>query len=98
VRLLSAAAMLAAAVPAHAQTLSNPDVSVVGDSRLEILDSESADALNRSRVDFVFEEIEFNFHAYLNPYMRADVYVGFHGDEGPAAVEEGAITVLRGLP
>lgn len=90
--------LLTATAPAQAQTLVNPDISVVGDFRTEVLKGETAEALDRNEVEFVFEEIEFNINAYLNPYMRADVFVGIHGTEGPVAVEEGSITVLRGLP
>jgi hypothetical protein len=93
-----AAFVLAASAGANAQTLVNPDISVVGDSRLNLLKGETAEARGVREVDFEFREIEFNFNAYLNPYMRADVFVGIHGDEGPVEVEQGSITVLRGLP
>jgi hypothetical protein len=92
------AALVTSWGPARAQTLSNPDISVVGDSRLNVLKGETADALGEKEVDFEFREIEFNFNAYLNPYMRADVFVGIHGDGGGVEVEQGSITVLRGLP
>lgn len=84
--------------PVLAQTLSNPDISVVGDSRLNVLKGETADAMGAKEVDFEFREIEFNFNAYLNPFMRADVFLGVHGDGGEVEIEQGSITVLRGLP
>lgn len=95
---VAAAAVTGGAIPVSSQTLSNPDISVIGDSRLNVRPTETADAAGTKEVEFKFEEVEFNFNAYLNPYMRADVYLGMHGTEGPVALEQGSITVLRGLP
>jgi hypothetical protein len=84
---------------AVAQTLVNPDISAVGDMRTYFRTKENADSLGVNHVDFVFHELELNFVGYLNPYMRADAYIGIHGTGGVEVhVEEASITVLRGLP
>ncbi len=83
---------------ARAQTLSNPDISLVGDVRVVGLSSETADSTGARQLSFEFEELEFDFNAYLNPYMRADVFVGIHGTGPDIDVEEAFLTVLRGLP
>jgi len=90
---------LLAALPSFvlAQTLANPDISVIGDFRLVARNGPFADAVGARPVQFEFEEVEFNFNGYLNPYMRADVTVAmpdFETLEG----EEISMTVLRGLP
>ena len=86
------------AVPLRAQTLTNPDISAVGDMRYNFLTQEAADGLGVNTTNFEFRELELNLNAYLNPYMRADIFVGIHGTEGPVEVEEASMTVLRGLP
>ncbi len=83
---------------AHAQTLSNPDISLVGDVRAVARSSETADSTGERQFSFDFEELEFDFNAYLNPYMRADVFVGIHGTGPEIEIEEAVLTVLRGLP
>ena len=82
----------------HAQTLANPDLSVLGDMRINFRTGETADSLGVNEIQMEFREIEFNFNAYLNPYMRADAFIGIHGTHGEVEVEEASITVLRGLP
>lgn len=93
-------ALAPAAVPAlvGAQTLSNPDISVIGDIRLVVRNDGFAKATGARQVQFEFAEAEFNFAGYLNPYMRADATLAAHGFEGPFEIEEVAMTVLRGLP
>jgi hypothetical protein len=44
----------------------------------------------------VFEELELALNAYLNPYMRADVFLGINSDG--IEIEEANFTILRGLP
>jgi hypothetical protein len=83
--------------PAPAQTLANPDISVIGDFRLAARSGEFADAAGARQVQFEFEELEFNFNGYLNPYMRADVTVAIPDFES-LDLEEASMTVLRGLP
>ncbi|HEU4929533.1 MAG TPA: hypothetical protein VFU38_06850 [Candidatus Krumholzibacteria bacterium] len=83
---------------AAAQTLSNPDLSLVGDFRVVGRLQESADSTGERELSFEFEELELAFNAYLNPYMRADVFIGIHGTGPDVDVEEAVMTVLRGLP
>jgi hypothetical protein len=83
---------------AGAQTLANPDISVIGDMRAIARTDEAASAAGAGNLSFVFEEIEFNFAGYLNPYMRADVTAALHGEEVEVELEEANFTVLRGLP
>ncbi len=83
---------------AAAQTLSNPDISVVGDVRVVGRSQETADSTAERQLSFEFEELELDFNAYLNPYMRADVFIGIHGTGPEVDVEEAVMTVLRGLP
>ncbi|HEX5131929.1 MAG TPA: hypothetical protein VFX92_05520 [Candidatus Krumholzibacteria bacterium] len=80
----------------HAQTLSNPDLSAIGDMRVIARGPEAADSAGTGQLAFSFEELEIALNAYLNPYMRADVFMGF-SDSG-VEIEEANFTVLRGLP
>jgi hypothetical protein len=91
-------AIVVATSVARAQTLSNPDISVVGDVRFVGRSGETADSTGLQQLSFDFEELEFDFNAYLNPYMRADIFVGIHGTGPDIDVEEAVLTVLRGLP
>jgi hypothetical protein len=83
---------------ATGQTLSNPDISLIGDFRAIWRSSEAAEFLGTGEFSFVPEEIELAFNGYLNPYMRADAFIGFHIAEEAIDVEEFNLTVLRGLP
>jgi hypothetical protein len=83
---------------ARGQTLSNPDLSAIGDMRVIARTSETADSLGQEPLEFSFEELEIAINAYLNPYMRADVFVGIHGLGPEIEIEEAVLTVLRGLP
>jgi hypothetical protein len=96
---LTGLVFVASGGPAAAQTLVNPDISAVGDMRTHFRTQKDADSLGVNQVDFVFHELELNFAGYLNPYMRADAYIGIHGTSDVAIhVEEASISVLRGLP
>lgn len=90
--------LIAPVVPVRAQTLTNPNLSAVGDMRYNFRSPDAADGLGVNRTEFEFRELELNLEAYLNPYMRADIFIGIHGTEGPVHVEEASMTVLRGLP
>jgi hypothetical protein len=85
------------------QTSINPDISVIPRFRVDTNDGEQLADGNRefSQLDFSFEELEFVFAAYLNPFARADVVLTLPGpdlEEGKLGLEELYATVLRGLP
>lgn len=90
--------LIMAAGVARGQTLSNPDLSAIGDMRVIARTSETADSLGAEQLEFSFEELELAINAYLNPYMRADVFIGIHGLGPEVEIEEAFLTVLRGLP
>ncbi len=94
---LAVGVLLACTTATRAQTLVNPDISVIGDMRVEARPTSSAARRGVNELEFVFEELELDFNAYLNPYMRADVFIGGHGGT-EFEVEEAVMTVLRGLP
>jgi hypothetical protein len=96
--LVAAFALLTFAPRANSQTLLNPDISVIGDFRAVFRPGEAADSLGTNEFSFVAEEIELAYSGYLNPYMRADAFIGFHVAEEAIDVEEFNLTVLRGLP
>ena len=68
----------------------NPDISVIGDTRLS-WDSETEEARLR------FHELELGFAGPLNPYASAEVYLAIHGSEG-IEVEEAKLRLDRYLP
>jgi len=79
-----------------AQTSVNPDISAVGDFRVYSHDDQSrSDEVEK--VSFADPEIELNIGGYLNPYARADLIIGWHGEHN-AEIEEAHATILRGLP
>ena len=88
-----AAAAVALAAAARAQNV-NPDISVIGDVRAFV----SGDAADPKEGDLQLdlESAELALGGYLNPFARADVYVGYHDDEFD--LEEAYATILRGLP
>lgn len=90
--------IMLAAGASHGQTLSNPDLSAIGDMRVIARTSETADSLGAEQVEFDFAELEIALNGYLNPYMRGDVFVGIHGLGPDIEIEEAYLTVLRGLP
>ncbi len=95
---LIAGIAIAAAGATRAQTLTNPDIGVIGDMRVVARSAGAADSTGTEQLEFVFEELEVSFTAPLNPYMRADVFLGIHGLGPDVEIEEAYLTVLRGLP
>lgn len=83
---------LAAAV-APAQNV-NPDISVIGDIRAFTTNDPSDPKEGKPQLDLA--GVELALQGYLNPFVRADVYIGYH--DGGFEVEEAYATVLRGLP
>lgn len=83
--------------PVKSQTQVNPDVSFIGDSRLSLRQNARAE-IGSNRLEVDFDELEIAATGYLNPYSRADIYLGIHGTEGPIEIEEASATLLRGLP
>jgi hypothetical protein len=83
---------------AGAQTLKNPDISLVGDMRYLYRDDVTKDLAQTANTSFEFHEMELNFAGYINPYVRADAYLSIEGLEGPVGIEEINATVVRGLP
>lgn len=86
--LICACLLVAAPAPATAQAPSNnasqnPGISFVGDARA--LMGEGEDDLR-----FELEGLEVAGQGWLNPYARADIFVGFH--EGEAEIEEAFVT------
>jgi len=78
---------------APAQSI-NPDISVIGDVRAFV----TGDAADPEDGDLQLdlESAELALQGYLNPFARADVYVGYHDEE--FELEEAYATILRGLP
>jgi hypothetical protein len=76
----------------------NPDISAIADMRYVYRDDVAAALADQNNGSFEFEELELAFVGYLNPYMRADFYLGIHGVTGPFELEEGFASVVRGLP
>ncbi len=86
------AALLAGAA-ASAQNV-NPDISVIGDVRA--LTTDDHDDPKEGQLQLDLAGLELALQGYLNPFARADVYIGYH--EGSFEVEEAYATILRGLP
>ncbi len=88
-----------ASVPqfARGQTMVNPDISFIGDVRLSIHnDTSASDEAEKPILEF--HELEIGATGYLNPFARADIFLGIHSVEGPMEIEEAYMTLLRGLP
>lgn len=83
------------AIGARAQSTLNPDISLIGDVRASW--SNSDDGIESDQLNLHLNEVELSFQGYLNPYARADAFVGFHEEEG-AEIEEVYLTATRGLP
>ncbi len=81
----------------ESQTQVNPDISFVGDSRLSVRQNAPPE-IGDNGLEVDFHELEIAATGYLNPFSRADVYLGIHGTEGPIEIEEASATLLRGLP
>jgi hypothetical protein len=78
---------------ARAQNI-NPDISVIGDARAFVTDEATDTREGDLQLDLT--SAEFAFQGYLNPFARADVYVGYHDEE--FELEEAYATILRGIP
>ncbi len=91
--LLVAAACAVTAAAATAQNV-NPDISVIGDIRAFTTNDPGDPKEGKLQLDL--ESVELALQGYLNPFVRADVYIGYH--DGSFEVEEAYATILRGLP
>jgi hypothetical protein len=81
---------------AAAQTMLNPDLSLIGDMRVFSHDDPGRPA-EESRLNLADPGLEMVIGAYLNPYARADAVIAW--EEGNnAEIEEVYATFLRGLP
>jgi hypothetical protein len=80
----------------YAQTTTNPDLSVVGNSSI-FSHNDSTRTSEKEKLNVADPEIEIMVSGYLNPYARADAVVAWHAGAS-AEVEEVYATVLRGLP
>ena len=72
----------------------NPDISVIGDVRAFVTDDATDPKEGDLQLDLTGAEVALQ--GYLNPFARADVFVGYHDDE--FELEEAYATILRGLP
>ena len=81
-----------------AQTTENPDISFIGDVRLSMHNDQESRPDEDGKIILDFHELEIAGTGYLNPFARADIYLGIHGTEGPIEIEEAYMTLLRGLP
>ena len=82
---------LAAPMLAHAQqTRKNPEISAIGDTRLNWDDVSD-------RATFELSEVELALVGPLNPYASGEVFLSIHG-EGPLEIEEAKLLLERYLP
>jgi len=73
----------------------NPDISVIGDFLLHYDNREGA-ALDD---EFLFRELELGFSGYVDPYARADAFLGIHKEQDHGEgyhlhLEEAYLTLL----
>jgi hypothetical protein len=89
--------LFAIALPsAMAQSVSNPDISVIPRFHLTSVD-DGAGKLGEPNL--TLDELEIAIQAYLNPFARADIFLAKPGvNQEPIEVEEAYATFLRGLP
>ncbi|PKK82711.1 MAG: hypothetical protein CVT49_12300 [candidate division Zixibacteria bacterium HGW-Zixibacteria-1] len=80
----------------YSQTTLNPDISAIGDFRI-FSHGDAARSNEKEKLNLADPEVELNINGYLNPYVRADIVMGWHGDHN-AEIEEAYATFLRGLP
>ncbi|MFC1475742.1 hypothetical protein ACFLQW_01915 [Candidatus Zixiibacteriota bacterium] len=80
---------------AMAQTMVNPDLSVIGDIR-GIMADRPEDVGQEQKTVYELHEVELAAHGDLNQYAHADVFFAWHDDY--AEVEEAYVTFERGLP
>lgn len=83
-----------------AQSMFNPDISIIPRFRLESNDGTQLPGKRIfNRPEFSLEEFELAFQSYLNPYARADIFLTKPGvGDEPVEIEEIYATFLRGLP
>src|SRR5262245_53511508 len=94
-RVFACAALVLVLTPANrAHAQGNPDISLIGQPFVSWTDDPASTA--RKRPVFDVGEIELVFDAALNPYARGWVTLAFA--DGEAGVEEGYLSLLRGLP
>lgn len=72
-----------------AQTTSNPNFSIIGQTQL--VTDENATTVNGA-------DIELAVSGYINPFARAEVYLHKHDVESAFELEEAVLTIERGLP
>ena len=78
----------------QSQNSLNPNISVVGDLRY----LNYTKPIDNGKIgEFQFRGLELVIENYLNPFARADVTIHF-SDEELVDIEEGYITILKGLP
>ncbi|MFH1741483.1 MAG: hypothetical protein ABIH23_20955 [bacterium] len=75
--------------PGGISQTTNPDISVVGDF-LGIIDQDG-------NKEFNMHEVELGFQGRVDPFAKADFFIGMHNEEGElhTHVEEGYITLLE---
>ncbi len=86
--------MMAAA--AYPQSSVNPDISVIGELNIYSHNDE-ARSEETEKLSLSDPSMELMISDYVNPYVRADAVVAWHG-ESSAEIEEMYATILRGLP
>ncbi len=70
-----------------------PDISAIGTfTAAAFRDDPGENGPNPSRTGLNLQEIELAIQSVIDPYIRADIYIGFHEDE--VELEEGYITTL----
>jgi len=62
----------------------NPDISVIGDFLLHYDSREDGDLDD----EFLFREVEIGLSGYVDPYARADIFLGIHKEHAHHEVEE----------
>ena len=98
--LLAVIVLACGAAPLTAQSVYNPDISVI--PRF-LLWTDDGTQLPEHRVylrpEFTLEELEIGLQAYVNPYARGDIFISMAGIEEPEiSLEEAYVTFLKGLP
>jgi len=87
---------LLTAPTAFAQSSVNPDLSVIGELNAYSHNDE-ARSDEKDKLSLADPSMELMISDYVNPYVRADAVVAWHG-ETSAEIEEMYATILRGLP
>jgi hypothetical protein len=89
---VAVATLLALVVPPAQAGPVNPDISVLGDTRLSYIDRDGS-----SDTGLELVETEIAFVGPVNPYASAEAYLGIHGVD-QVEIEEAKLIVERGLP